>query len=197
MALIQPESEPFERLDEARAAALAVRLAELMRVYRRPAGARLDRRTVDELADAVANAGIGQSVAVAGRFRGTGRTRLSSAVLAALEASPLPRAEIPALAELFGLERLSALTGAAVPSLRRYAAGERTTPDPVAHRIHFLARVVAILEGSYNEFGVRRWFDRPRAKLDGRAPADLLTGDWDPDDRGPRRVRRLAETLLT
>ena len=44
--------------------------------------------------------------------------------------------------------------------------------------------------------GVRRWFERPRSQLDGSAPQQLLSGDWDPDDPGPRRVSDLARALL-
>lgn len=194
--MIQVASEPFERLDEARSAAVAVRLAELMRLYHRPRGEPLDRHVVDELAEALARAGIAERVALASRFRGRQRGRLASALLTALEASPMPRPEIPALADILGLDRLGALAGVSLPSLRRYASGERTTPDDVAQRIHFLARLVSILGGSYNEFGVRRWFERRRSQLDGRAPADLLASQWDPDQPGPVRVLHLAETLL-
>jgi uncharacterized protein (DUF2384 family) len=62
--------------------------------------------------------------------------------------------------------------------------------------VHFLARILATLAGSYNEFGARRWLERPRTALGGRAPAELLRGDWDPDDDGARQVRELAEALL-
>jgi hypothetical protein len=194
--MIQVASDSFERLDEARSAALAVRLAELMGLYRRPAGEPLDRRVVDELAEALAKAGIAERVALAAQFRGRQRGRLAAALLSALEDSPLPRPEIPALADILGLERLSELAGVSTPSLRRYSTGERTTPDAAAQRIHFLVRLVAVLAGSYNEFGVRRWFERPRSQLDGHAPAEFLAGDWDPDQPGPARVLGLAETLL-
>ena len=46
--------------------------------------------------------------------------------------------------------------------------------------------------GVYNEFGIRRWFVRSRTRLEGRAPGDLLRGQWDPDDGDPRRVMALA-----
>ncbi|HEX2222471.1 MAG TPA: hypothetical protein VHK06_08105 [Candidatus Limnocylindria bacterium] len=195
MALIQPASVPGERLDEPRAAAVALRLAELMGVYRRPPDARLDRQLLEELAGAVAGSGIADRLALPAEGA-RARRRLALAVLEALEASPLPAAEIERLAAMLGLDRLATMAGASVPSLRRYARGERTTPDPVAQRIHFLARIVAVLRGSFNEFGVRRWFERARTALDGRAPADLLAGTWDPDDADPQRVRELAESLL-
>ncbi|MGQ0669492.1 MAG: hypothetical protein ACT4PO_07455 [Actinomycetota bacterium] len=65
----------------------------------------------------------------------------------------------------------------------------------MAARLHFLAKVVADLLGAYNEFGVLRWFDRPRAALGGRSPAEVLAGDWDPDAEGPLGVRSLARSL--
>ena len=66
----------------------------------------------------------------------------------------------------------------------------------IAARLHFLALLVGDLAGSYNDIGVRRWFQRQRTRLDGRAPADLLTGEWDPDDPGARRVREVARELV-
>ena len=87
---------------------------------------------------------------------------------------------------------MATLAGISVSSARRYLAGRRTTPDAVARRLDFLALVVGGLVGSYDEVGVRRWFHRPRELLNGRTPAQLLDGDWDPDDEGPRRVRELV-----
>jgi hypothetical protein len=66
----------------------------------------------------------------------------------------------------------------------------------VAARLHFLASVVGDLAGAYNDFGIRRWFERPRTALEGRAPAALLSGPWSPDDVEPQRVRELAASLV-
>ena len=85
----------------------------------------------------------------------------------------------------------------AASSLKRYQSEERATPDPVAARLHFLALVVGDLAGSYNDVGIRRWFHRKRTLLDGRSPAALLKGEWDPDDDGPARVRQLARDLVS
>ena len=84
-----------------------------------------------------------------------------------------------------------------VSSLKRYQAGDRDTPDAIAARLHCLALLVSDLAGSYNDIGIRRWFQRKRTQLDGRAPAAFLTGDWDPDDEGPARVRQLARELVS
>jgi hypothetical protein len=67
----------------------------------------------------------------------------------------------------------------------------------VAARLHFLALVVGDLAGSYNDVGIRRWFHRKRTLLDGRSPASLLKGEWDPDEEGPARVRQLARDLVS
>jgi uncharacterized protein (DUF2384 family) len=114
----------------------------------------------------------------------------------ALEGSPMPAFEWPAMLDLFGAERLAELLGVSVASLRRYAKDERPTPDVVAARLHLLARIVAELRGAYSEVGVRRWFERPRTALRGRAPDDLLTGAWDPDGANAERVLALARSLM-
>ena len=69
-------------------------------------------------------------------------------------------------------------------------------PEDLAVRLRFLALVVDDLLGAYNEIGVRRWFDRPRALLDGRTPAGLLLPGWRPEDGNPRRVQDLARSLV-
>lgn len=112
-----------------------------------------------------------------------------------LDDSPSPATEWASMREVFGDEVLSRLVGVAEVSLRRYASAARGTPQDVAERLHWLAMVVADLAGGYNEFGIRRWFERPRAQLDGRTPRELLGERWHPDDKSARRVRVLAETL--
>ena len=118
-------------------------------------------------------------------------------MIAALEASPVPKFEWSGVARVLDADQLASLLHVSSSSLKRYQSGERTTPDPIAARLHFLALVVGDLAGSYNDIGVRRWFHRKRTLLDGRAPTQLLTGEWDPDDAGPRRVRELARELVT
>lgn len=118
-------------------------------------------------------------------------------MIAALEASPVPKFEWSGLARVFGAEELAPLVDVSVSSLKRYQSGERDTPDAVAARLHYLALLVGDLAGSYNDIGIRRWFQRKRTLLDGRAPAMLLKGDWDPDDEGPRQVRQLARELVS
>lgn len=99
------------------------------------------------------------------------------------------------LERTFSTDRLAALLGTSSPSVRRYSSGARSTPDALAARLHFLATIVGDLAGAYSEIGIRRWFDRQRSQLKGRAPADFLQGDWNPEDPGPRRLRELARSL--
>lgn len=112
-----------------------------------------------------------------------------------LEDSPTPATEWPSMREVFGDEMLAALLDVSASSLRRYAAGERTTPDNTAARLHWLAMVVSDLAGGYNALGMRRWFERPRAQLAGASPRTLLCTAWQPDDAAALRVRALAAAL--
>jgi hypothetical protein len=122
---------------------------------------------------------------------------LLETLIAALEASPVPKFEWAGLGRLFAPDDLAALINVSVSSLKRYVSGDRETPDDVAARLHFLALVVGDLAGSYNQIGIRRWFQRKRSRLDGRAPAAILKGHWDPDEEAPRKVRQLATELVS
>jgi hypothetical protein len=127
--------------------------------------------------------------------------RLAGALLVAvkqindqIEMSPQPGGEwAPAVATV-GEDLLASLLGVSVSSVRRYAAGSRGTPQDVAERLHFVALVMADLAGSYNDFGIRRWWARPRSQLGGRAPAALL-GEFDPNGQEAADVARLAASL--
>jgi len=114
----------------------------------------------------------------------------------ALEESPAPEFEWNRLAEVLGLELLGRLLNVSAASVRRYKAAARTTPDDVADRLHFLSLIVGDLSGAYNEIGIRQWFERKRAQLDGRTPMDWLRARWKPSQPGPRRVQDLARALV-
>ena len=114
----------------------------------------------------------------------------------ALEESPAPEFEWNRLTEVLGRELLSRLLGISPSSVRRYKAAARTTPDDVADRLHFLSLIVGDLSGAYNEIGIRQWFERKRAQLDGRTPLDWLKARWKPTQPGPRRVQDLARALV-
>ena len=143
----------------------------------------LTLEVIRAVATRAAEVGIGESAAASLRRSPKPPGHVAAALRElglALEGSPMPAFEWPAMLELFGAERLAELLGVSVASLRRYAKDERPTPDVVAARLHLLARIVAELRGAYSEIGVRRWFERSRTALRGRAPGDLLTGGWIP-----------------
>ena len=99
------------------------------------------------------------------------------------------------LVEVLGLELVSRLLGISTSSVRRYQTNVRTTPHEVGERLHFLGLVAGDLAGAYNEIGIRQWFKRKRAQLDGRTPLDWLKAPWKPTEPRPRRVRDLARAL--
>jgi uncharacterized protein (DUF2384 family) len=116
-------------------------------------------------------------------------------LVAVLDDSPAPATEWATMRIVFGDESLGDLLGVAPASLRRYAAGERATPQSTAERLHWLAMVVSDLAGSYNEFGMRRWFERPRSQLGSKSPRALLGTKWTPDTRAAAQIRVLAAAL--
>jgi hypothetical protein len=182
-------------LDAARAGVLATRLAELMGIFERPDGTRIDRALVGEVIEAAAAAGLAEQVAARPDARDPGEDTIR-ALLAALIDSPRPAAEIAHLAPIFGYPVLGRLVGASVPSLRRYGGEGRRTPDAVAQRVHLLAQLVAVLRGSFNEFGIRRWFERPHPHLAGQEPGGLLARGLDPADPEAAAVLDAALLLL-
>lgn len=159
---------------------------------------RLDAELLEGLADKLIDARI--AVAQAGELKQARGKRLETAlraVLEALDGSPYPEGEWGPARELLGDELLEILVGGiSASSLRRYASGERATPDDVAWRLHVLARILAALRGSYNEYGIRWWFERPRIHLDGATPGAVLLAAKSPDDPGVGRVTELAEALV-
>jgi len=112
-----------------------------------------------------------------------------------VEMSPYPPGEWPPALDVLGEDLLARLLGVSVSSVRRYSAGGRVTPQPVAERLHFLALVLADLAGSYNDYGMRRWFTRPRSALGDRRPVEVM-GEFDPESVDAHRVRALAARLV-
>lgn len=195
------ESDPLPAgLEIARLTVEALRRAEAMGIAE-PGSSTLDAAAVRRLAHDVRRAGIAASAAdlLENVSQPTGRelAGLLELIVAALEASPAPTFEWKGVARVFSPEELASLLDVSLSSLKRYQSGDRATPDLVAARLHFLALVVGDLAGSYNDIGIRRWFQRKRTALDGRAPAALLKRQWDPDDEGPRRIRELSRSLVT
>jgi hypothetical protein len=185
---------------EAEVAFLAVRLvtlAEILGLLPRSTQGGVDNDQVAAALDAFARAGVGRRGAAIGRDVTADRlAEALRAVLAAIEESPMPEHEWEPLTELLGEDLLARLVGVSVSSARRYRNGERVTPDDVAARLHTVALVTADLAGSYNEFGIRRWFQRSRSALGGVSPAEVLAGRWDPEEERVGAVRALAGALL-
>lgn len=160
---------------------------------------RLDVDAIERVLRRVARvAGVGRGVVVNIAHAHPSAAELERALYRAyeeLEHSPVPHAEWHAVVEHLGLELVTRLLGIAPASARRYAKAQRRTPDDVAERLHFLALVSADLAGSYNDFGIRRWFERPRPQLDMKSPAQLLRGEWGADSGPATQVRELARSL--
>ena len=161
---------------------------------------RLDAALLDELAACLQTAGVASEPAARLRadIAGRRKARVSAddlrALVEALDASPMPEGEWRPARELLGDELLARLAGGvSQSSLRRYASGARQTPDDIAWRLHVVARILAALLGSYNAYGVRRWFERRRSAL--RRPR-AGPGAGDGQGRGrraaaaPRSARR-------
>lgn len=119
------------------------------------------------------------------------------ALVEVLEDSPLPDTEWARLTEAISDDILAKLLVISDQSVRRYASGERTTPEEVVARLHFLCLVVGDLRGAYNEDGVRNWFRRPRKTFGDRTPLDLLgKAPWSPADKGPVLIRNFSRSLV-
>lgn len=191
---------PFDELGLAARAATALSRADAMGLLRKPVTC-LDFSALEQLRSGMAEAGIGQVlIAELDQLRPCEPAQLSALmtkIIESLEQSPAPTHEWPALLGVLGLDLLVRLLGVSPSSARRYLSGERTTPDIVAARLHSLALVVGDLAGAYNDIGVRRWFDRPRARLSGSTPAEKLGEDWSPDDPAALEVRDLAAALVS
>lgn len=191
---------PFDSQRLARLAVGLITTAEAMGLLGEMEIHRLDLATFRRVVDRIAAAGIGTEIQAALSAPTDGQEpaeigQLLGRLAVAIEESPVPAHEWGSLERLFGAERLASLLDISPASVRRYQAGSRETPDPIAARLHFLATLVGDLAGAYNEFGIRRWFERSRTLLDGRKPADLLHGEWDPESRDAQRLRELARSL--
>jgi hypothetical protein len=159
---------------------------------------RLNVETVRSIALEASAAGIGRDVAVGLLERDLQPSRwalLVSQLAESLAESPLPDRETRELLRVFDRDELSSLLGTSPVSLGRYISGARKWPDDLASRVHWLALVTSDLLGAYNEFGVRRWFGRPRTRLRGRSPREILARGWSPEAPDVERVRELASSL--
>jgi hypothetical protein len=202
MSQIKSDPDPLKNPEVAHAAAEVVRKAHAVGLIDdTPAFPDLTYPAVTRTVLHVREAGIGERAARELAQASPGDTARIAERLreldALIEESPLPESEWPRVLEVLDRDQLAALLGISPASVLRYEKQQRATPDDVAARLHFLALVIGDLAGAYNAIGIRRWFDRTRTALDGRAPAAVLRGHWKPEDPGPRAVRALARALTS
>ena len=199
---IRANLSPFDDPAIARLAVTVLTRAEAMGLLpSKETIERLDMATFRHLVEGIAHSGIGNGLLADLATSSSPSPPQLSVTLRklneALDASPTPGCEWAAVNGVLGGEVLASLLGISPSSVRRYLSGIRATPDAIAARLHFLALVIGDLAGAYNDFGVRRWFQRPRRLLGTRSPAQLLDGSWQPEDPGPQRVRDLAAALVS
>lgn len=103
-----------------------------------------------------------------------------------------PSADWGLMRSTFGDPLLTRLRSITPGSMLRYAQSAHVTPERVLKRLGWLAAVTFDLAGGYNHQGVRRWFARRRAQLDGQSPLDALGKRWSPVGKAASRVRALA-----
>jgi hypothetical protein len=162
----------------------------------------LDTNFLLDFADVVGDAGIGQTILLdlnSALIKKASSKQIGDALRSlwqALDESPYPEGEWGGVRERLSDEQLADLLQISTSSLRRYATGARETPDEVAWRLHALTRIIAALSGSYNDYGIRRWFERPRTQIDGRAPSEFFREAETEDDERLRAVVDLAEALV-
>lgn len=99
------------------------------------------------------------------------------------------------LVRAYGTAAAAALLDIPTAEFRACVDGTRAVPAVVAGRVRYLVRVTDQLVGAYNAMGLRRWWQRPRAALDGRTPRSALGGDWDPAGPAAQAVLALARGL--
>lgn len=189
---------PLDRPPLANLAMQLVRRAAALGLLRDRPVRELNLNVVKDIAREASEHGVGQDVSAALQGKRIGPKRLEGLIESldrSLEGSSIPAREAQELVEVFGRDGLADLLGTSQVSIGRYLTGARPWPDEIAGRLHWLAMVVGDLRGGYNEFGVRRWFDRPRPQLGGKSPRRTLGNAWDPDARGAERVRDLAASL--
>lgn len=193
---------PFDTPPARRAATRLVLVADGLGLLPEPGPIeRIDVDLIRDIARSSLSEGVARGTAIA-ILEDTGSSttkarwgQLLESLGGALAGSPMPRRELAGLLRTYGHESLAPLLGISPASLRRYVSGTREVPDVIAARIHFVALVTADLAGSYNDIGLRRWWDRPRSALDGRSPREALGTAWDPDDAAALAVADLAHAL--
>jgi len=164
---------------------------------------RLDLSLIRRIGDCLSASGVAQEpglelvrVAQPAQWEVVRGQQALERAIEAVDASPQPAGEWEPAREVLGDDLLARLLAISTSSLRRYAGGERQTPDAVAWRLHVVARILAALLGSYNAYGIRRWFERQRVALGGVAPVIVIASASSEDDERLLVVVDLAESLV-
>ena len=66
----------------------------------------------------------------------------------------------------------------------------------ILSRLYFIISIVEDLKGSYNTFGIRRWFSRQRKFLKGLSPKELFVNGWNPKDEEIMKIKKLSRSLV-
>ena len=196
---IRSVESPFDNPEIARLGISVVMRADAMGLLTARTIERLDLEEWERVVNDVIRGGVGKGILAgysdATTLESNGWRATLRRVNEALDASPVPASEWPALQRVLGADLLGRLLNVSTVSVRRYSSGARRIPDDVAARLHALALMVGDLGGAYNDAGIRRWFTRPRTALGNRAPVEVLSPGWQPDEPEPRQVRSLANAL--
>jgi len=145
----------------------------------------LDLELLDRICANVAAAGVATRIVSLRHLHGERLGEALRTIVEAVDLSPNPTGEWAPARQVLGDELLAGLLEISESSLRRYAGGERTTPDEVAWRLHAIARMLAGLLGSFNEYGVRRWFARAVVQLGDESPAAVIRAAESEDELEP------------
>lgn len=73
--------------------------------------------------------------------------------------------------------------------------GLAADPSVDEGRVETLSRIIFALQGSYNETGIQRWFERPNAHAQNRRPIDILSGDWKAEERRVQALLIVSQRL--
>ena len=198
---IQSVRSPFDDPRLASAAIGALTRADAMGLLLRPVTC-LDDSAIQGLETGLAEAGIGRSfLAELHRMPCSDAARLSTLlekINEALDQSPAPAHEWRTLQGVLGVELLTRLLGISQSSARRYISGNRSTPDTIAARLHFLAFVVS------GTLAAHTMTSGSGAGSTGLANGSTATRprrhsatSGRREDDSPRRVRDLAQALTS
>ena len=102
----------------------------------------------------------------------------------------VPAARVASVVAILSAPLSASLLGVPEETFRAWTAESEPVPDEALARLAFLEELIGRLGGHHDELGVRRWFDRPRQELAGKAPREMLVGAWSPEDRA------LVDTLI-